>query len=212
MILGRDPTNWAYTRIESGDDSSGGRLFQGTLYVVVFLICAIVFAKVRSRNARQAVLLVASYALLHLGTMAGHRSNHFHGHELSCRSMAAVKTTRLLLASSFFLNLALLGTFKYLPEFAIHGHLGALQGLSRLALPLGISFWTLEALSYHFDLYRGEELDPSLVEFALYMAFFPVAISGPVCRMPEMLPSFAPSKRPHGMISATGCAASQSGY
>ena len=45
-------------------------------------------------------------------------------------------------------------------------------------------------MSYLFDLYRGEELDPSFLEFALYMAFFPVAISGPICRMPDMLPQF----------------------
>jgi alginate O-acetyltransferase complex protein AlgI len=36
----------------------------------------------------------------------------------------------------------------------------------------------------------GEELDPSLFEFSLYMVFFPVTISGPVCRLPEMLPQF----------------------
>jgi alginate O-acetyltransferase complex protein AlgI len=45
-------------------------------------------------------------------------------------------------------------------------------------------------MSYLFDLYRGEDLDPSFVEFALYMAFFPVTISGPICRLPEMLPQF----------------------
>ena len=45
-------------------------------------------------------------------------------------------------------------------------------------------------MSYLFDLYRGEELDPSFFEFALYLAFFPVTISGPVCRMPDMLPQF----------------------
>jgi len=65
-----------------------------------------------------------------------------------------------------------------------------LKPLVHLALPLGISFWTFQGLSYLFDLYRGEELDPSLAEFALYMVFFPVTISGPVCRLPDMLPQF----------------------
>jgi alginate O-acetyltransferase complex protein AlgI len=45
-------------------------------------------------------------------------------------------------------------------------------------------------MSYLFDLYRGEELDPSFFEFALYMVFFPVTISGPICRMPDLLPQF----------------------
>jgi D-alanyl-lipoteichoic acid acyltransferase DltB (MBOAT superfamily) len=43
--------------------------------------------------------------------------------------------------------------------------------------------------------FRGENMDPSLVEFALYMAFFPVVISGPICRMPQMLPQFRSEKR-----------------
>ena len=45
-------------------------------------------------------------------------------------------------------------------------------------------------MSYLFDLYRGEELDPTFFEFAMYMVFFPVTISGPICRMPDMLPQF----------------------
>ncbi len=87
-------------------------------------------------------------------------------------------------------NLGFLGAFKYLPELAPHASLGALGSLASLALPLGISFWTFQAMSYLFDLYREEEVDPTFVEFALYMVFFPVTISGPVCRMPEMLPQF----------------------
>ena len=66
----------------------------------------------------------------------------------------------------------------------------SLQRFAHLVLPLGISFWTFQAMSYLFDLYRGEELNPSFFEFALYMAFFPVTISGPICRMPDMLPQF----------------------
>ncbi len=50
-------------------------------------------------------------------------------------------------------------------------------------------------MSYLFDLYRGEELDPTFVEFALYMVFFPIAISGPICRLPDMLPQFRSEQR-----------------
>ena len=52
-------------------------------------------------------------------------------------------------------------------------------------------------MSYLFDLYRGEELDPTFFEFALYMAFFPVTISGPICRMPDMLPQFRSEEPTH---------------
>lgn len=62
--------------------------------------------------------------------------------------------------------------------------------LGSIAMPVGISFWTFQALSYLFDLYREEEIDPSLLEFCLYMAFWPTVIMGPVCRLGNMLPQF----------------------
>jgi alginate O-acetyltransferase complex protein AlgI len=166
-------------------------LFQGTFYVLLFLICAVVLAKVRSRIARQVVLLITSYALYLTWTpwftavlLTSVIMNFLVGKWLR-RNPAW-----LPLLAGIVLNLALLSSFKYLPELAIYSPLSSIERLSRLALPLGISFWTFQALSYLFDLYRNEELDPSLLEFALYMAFFPVTISGPVCRMPEMLPQF----------------------
>jgi alginate O-acetyltransferase complex protein AlgI len=88
------------------------------------------------------------------------------------------------------LNLLLLSIFKYLPLVGRMSEGHALAGLARIVLPIGISFWTFEALSYLFDIYREEELDPTLLEFCLYLAFWPTALSGPICRLPEMLPQF----------------------
>jgi D-alanyl-lipoteichoic acid acyltransferase DltB (MBOAT superfamily) len=88
-------------------------------------------------------------------------------------------------------NLLMLAVFKYLPVWSSHlgqGHHSWL--LENVILPVGVSFWTFEALSYLFDIYREEDLDPSLTEFCLYMAFWPTVLSGPVCRMPELLPQF----------------------
>lgn len=96
--------------------------------------------------------------------------------------------SRGVLIAGVLFNLALLGSFKYLPPIA--ANLPSWSSFARLALPLGISFWTFQAMSYLFDQYRGEDLDPSFLEFALYMSFFPVVISGPICRMPDMLPQF----------------------
>src|ERR1035441_5866411 len=166
-------------------------LLRGILYVLVFLPCVVIFAKVRSRAVRQAVLLIGGYALyLTWGAwfavvlLASTVMNFLLGKWLQRKAAA------LILAIGILLNLALLGSFKYLPEVAVNLPLSSLQKFSHLALPLGISFWTFQAMSYLFDLYRGEELDPSFFEFALYMVFFPVAISGPICRLPEMLPQF----------------------
>lgn len=91
------------------------------------------------------------------------------------------------------LNVLLLVFFKYLPPLLGHSGLtdsGTTSTLGQLAMPVGISFWTFQALSYLFDLYREEDLDPTLLEFCLYMAFWPTVLAGPVCRLPEMLPQF----------------------
>jgi len=140
---------------------------------------------------RQPILLICSYALYL--TWGG----WFAGVLLASTVMNFLvgdwlrrKPTRFALTIGVLLNLAVLGSFKYLPEVAVNIPLASLQRFAHLALPLGVSFWTFQAMSYLFDLYRGEELDPSFFEFALYMAFFPVAISGPICRMPDMLPQF----------------------
>ncbi len=166
-------------------------MFQGVCYVVAFLMCAIVLSQTRPRGVRQGVLLVASLGLYLTWTpwfaaiLVTSAVMNF---------MVGVWLRRRLhwlpLWVGLLLNLTLLGAFKYLPELGINGSWGRGDIFTHLALPLGISFWTFQAMSYLFDLYREEELDPSLFEFLLYMSFFPVTISGPVCRLPEMLPQF----------------------
>jgi alginate O-acetyltransferase complex protein AlgI len=166
-------------------------LLRGILYVLVFLLCLVILAKVRSRAVRQGVLLISCCALyLTWGVwfaavlLASTLINFSLGKWLQR------KPSGIVLSIGILLNLAMLGAFKYLPAIAINTSVSSLQKFSHLVLPLGISFWTFQAMSYLFDLYRDEDLDPSFVEFALYMAFFPAVISGPICRMPEMLPQF----------------------
>lgn len=160
-------------------------------YILAFLLCLSIFATVRSRSIRQASLLIASYALyLSWGVwfsavlLASTVGNFLIG-----RALRRSPSERILFLGIAF-NLALLSTFKYLPETSLHLPFPSLQHLAHLAMPLGISFWTFQAVSYLFDLYQGEEMDPTFFEFALYMVFFPVTISGPVCRLSEMLPQF----------------------
>jgi alginate O-acetyltransferase complex protein AlgI len=161
------------------------------LYAVALVIALAIFAKVRSRRARQRILLITSYALYATWglwfaavLLASTVMNFLFGLSLRRRQSAPA------LWIGIICNLLLLGSFKYLPGFATSLPLASLQKFSHIALPLGISFWTFQAMSYLFDLYRGEALYPTLWEFALYMAFFPVAISGPICRLPDMLSQF----------------------
>ena len=87
-------------------------------------------------------------------------------------------------------NVALLGTFKYLPQVALPwaGESALAAQIAALALPVGISFWTFQGLSYLFDQYRGEQLDPTLLEFGVYYSFAPTVLSGPICRVADLLP------------------------
>jgi len=180
-------------------------LLQILAYVLLFALCATVYRTAHSPTLRQWVLLTASYLLyltwgpwFALVLFASTSMNFFLGQWLQRSHSAPVLWCGILL------NLAVLSTFKYLPEAALRLPLSVLQPLSHLALPLGISFWTFQAMSYLFDLYRGEELNPTFAEFALYMAFFPVTISGPICRLPDMLPQFRSHQRTNWSAIASG--------
>ena len=59
-----------------------------------------------------------------------------------------------------------------------------------LLLPVGVSFYTFQALGWLIDIYRGFDEKPTLLEFFVFMAFWPLVLSGPICRLPEMLPQF----------------------
>ena len=162
----------------------------------MFLISLAVLARTRSRVARQATLLIGSYAIylswgkwFAIVLLASTLANFWIGSWLRKRSSA------LVLWIGILFNLGLLASFKYLPDLALSLPFASLARFSHIGLPLGISFWTFQAMSYLFDLYRGEELDPSFTEFALYMAFFPVTVAGPICRMPDMLPQFRSEAR-----------------
>ncbi len=103
-------------------------------------------------------------------------------------------------------NLGLLVFFKYLPPLAgtWAGEAGAGAQVTRIALPTGLSFWTFQAMSYLLDLYRGEDLDPTPLEFGLYLAFWPTVLSGPICRLPDLLPQFRQARRPSVEEVASG--------
>ena len=94
-----------------------------------------------------------------------------------------------LLLSSVLINLSLLGYFKY-ADFLIHG-INSLMGLAlpepKLSLPIGISFYTFQTISYTIDVYRGEaEAQKNFIAFGTYVALFPQLIAGPVIRYKEI--------------------------
>ncbi len=91
---------------------------------------------------------------------------------------------RAWLALSMAGNFGLLGLFKYADFFAGHAWLG-------WALPVGISFHTFQAVSYTFDVYAGKvRAERQLGIYALYVAFFPQMVAGPIERAGGMMPQF----------------------
>ena len=93
-------------------------------------------------------------------------------------------------------NITLLGYFKYMDFFIsnINYITGENIGLYHLALPLGISFFTFQQISYLVDSYRGETTEYDFLNYALFVTFFPQLIAGPIVHHKEMMPQFAKTR------------------
>ena len=92
---------------------------------------------------------------------------------------------KLWLTASILTGALLLGIFKYCDFFidSFNGIFGTSLPLLRLALPIGISFYTFQCMSYTIDVYRGDtKAQRDLVSFGAYVALFPQLIAGPIVR------------------------------
>jgi alginate O-acetyltransferase complex protein AlgI len=106
---------------------------------------------------------------------------------------------RVLLCASLGFNLTLLGFFKYFNFFAdnlhvVFGSLGwQLDFVTlRVLLPVGISFYTFVTMSYVIDVYRRElPATRNLLDFAVFVAYFPHLVAGPILRASRLLPQIA---------------------
>ena len=95
---------------------------------------------------------------------------------------------RLFLTLSLVTSLGLLGWFKY-ADFAVENlnALGLQLTLPGIALPIGISFYTFQILSYTIDVYRGNvESQKNIVDFGAYVSMFPQLIAGPIVRYSDV--------------------------
>jgi len=133
----------------------------------------------------------------------------------AARWMAGATTQRkrkLLLLLSLCTNLGLLGFFKYgtflLDNFVVLMHAFGIDYTPMAAdivLPVGISFYTFQTLSYTIDVYR-RRIQPwhSSLDFAVFVTFFPQLVAGPIVRAREFLPQLVEPKRPAGHVFAWG--------
>lgn len=155
-------------------------------------------------KAQNRMLLVASYvfygawdwrflSLILLSTLV----DYFLGLRMAAEPVQARR--KRLLWGSLAVNLGMLAVFKYFGFFADSFH-AMLLGLGyeadpfmlSIVLPVGISFYTFQTLSYTIDIYR-KELKPTrdFLDFALFVAFFPQLVAGPIERAKNLLPNIA---------------------
>jgi alginate O-acetyltransferase complex protein AlgI len=100
---------------------------------------------------------------------------------------------KVLLVFGIAANLALLGYFKYANFFVDNLNLVADTGftLKKIVLPLAISFFTFQQISFLVDAYDGQTREYSFLHYCLFVTFFPQLIAGPIVHHREMLPQFA---------------------
>ena len=102
---------------------------------------------------------------------------------------------KLITTANIVLNLLILAIFKYydffVTEFAQLFHISTDGLLLKVILPVGISFYTFQALSYSIDVYRGKiEPTKDIIAFFAFISFFPQLVAGPIERATNLLPQF----------------------
>lgn len=181
-------------------------LFSGIPFLFYFLPCVLLLYFITPGKLKNTVLLLASLffygwgepryvlwmvAAIVLGYTFGRLMERFQGR-------AGLRKTMLVL--SVVSSLVILGYFKY-ADFFIE-NFNAATGLSvpllRIALPIGISFYTFQILSYTVDVYRGQVgAQRNFIDLAAYVALFPQLIAGPIVRYSDIAPQL--KNRTHSM-------------
>ena len=169
-------------------------LFSSIPFLYYFIPCVLVLYFAVPKGLKNSVLLLASlffyawgepkYLIFMLAAIAqgyvfGRLIEKYHGQ----------KRARVFLIASVLFSLLLLGYCKYTDFFI--ANFNALTGLSvpllRIALPIGISFYTFQILSYTVDVYRGDvPAQKNLINLAAYIAMFPQLIAGPIVRYADI--------------------------
>lgn len=173
-------------------------LFHTWTFVAFFLVFYPVYLLTKRTRFRDGWLLACSYVFygwwnpIYLILIVYSTAVDFFGAVMMCRSQRKKFWLGLTVAN----NLLLLGTFKYAGFLAdnLNAVLGAL-GVPYVVsapgwlLPVGISFYTFQSMSYTIDVYRGHiQREPSFIRFATFVSLFPQLVAGPIVRAADLLP------------------------
>ena len=174
-------------------------LFNSAGYIVFFTIVCLVYF-ILPKKLKRVFLLLASYffyscwnlkysLLMLFSTVATYLT------AIAMDMVGAKKKKKLYLGLCFFVNLAILFVFKYY-SFTVN-FINKILGIAALSidmpvidvlLPVGISFYTFQALGYIVDVYRGEiKAERNFINYALFVSFFPQLVAGPIERSKNLL-------------------------
>ena len=183
-------------------------LFSSIPFLYYFLPAVLILYFAAPKCLKNAVLLLFSllfyawgepkYVFLMIGTIA-----LFYLCGLAIEKAKRQVWKKFYLYLSVAVSVALLGVFKY-ADFAV-GSFNAVAGASipllRLALPIGISFYTFQCLSYTIDVYRGNTpAQRDLISFGAYVSLFPQLIAGPIVRYVDVAREL--KSRSHSFVKA----------
>lgn len=152
------------------------------IYQRLFLIAASLFFY-GYYNTKYLILITASIAVNY-------------GIALAIQTHRA-KAGRLFLVVGILFNVGLIGYFKYYDFFVenINAVFGCSFTLRRLLLPLGISFFTFQQLSFLISVWRAEEKVERFRDYCIFVTFFPQLVAGPIVLYSEMIPQFRDERR-----------------
>ena len=164
-------------------------LFSSISFLYLFLPVLLVYYVV-PKSWRNHVLLIASLLFYFVGEpvyvlllVFSSLSDFFHS--LYIEKHRGTKKAKIALTSSIAINLGMLGFFKYTDFLigAVNGLLGTAIPLTGIELPIGISFFTFQTMSYTIDVYRGDaKAEKNLATMATFVCLFPQLVAGPIVR------------------------------
>lgn len=177
-------------------------------YFAFFLPIVLVIYQLVPRRFRSVVLLMANYVFFYMisGALIIYMFfstifTHYIGLWLENISFTAeengkvlMKKKRKVLVFGIIISLGILGILKYfnffgqsLSDFLGIFHVGWQYTPIKFMVPIGISFYTLQMISYITDVYRGtQKAEHNLMKIALYLSFFPTIMEGPICRFGQV--------------------------
>lgn len=170
-------------------------VFSSTIFLCVYLPLVLLGYYICPKKGRNLFLLIASlvfyawgepkYVFLMIFSIL---VNYIFG-RLMDKNRGRQKRMKLLLVLSVVIDLGLLSVFKY-TDFIItnvNAIFGSSFDLLKIALPIGISFYTFQAMSYTIDVYRNDvRVQKNLIDFGMYITMFPQLIAGPIVRYADV--------------------------